>query len=97
MKAFRALYQHTPEASKGNAFCWDDGTPSIFMASRTFVANVNGESASQTAARAVQQFEATTGRSRGTVYGISRKSDAASEQFQLAARSKARAPGHYRG
>jgi hypothetical protein len=92
-------YRNTPRASKGNAFCWDDGTPSIFMGTRTFMANANGESVSQTAARAVHQFEQDTGRSRGTVYGISAKSEKLAEEFQhrVHVNSKGRAPGHYKG
>lgn len=66
-----------------SAFHWrDDPRPSIFMSSRTFVANVNGKSASQTASQAVQRHEEETGRSRGTVFGISAKSDKAAEEFQ---------------
>jgi hypothetical protein len=85
--------------SSGNAFDVESrNEPSIFMAHRTFVANANGESQSQTATRAVQKFERQTGKSRGTVYGISKKSDAAAEEFQhRIAERKTRAPGHYRG
>jgi hypothetical protein len=82
------------------AFHWrEEIRPSIFATDRAFVPNQNGESASQVASRAVQEHEQRTGRSRGTVYGISKASDAAAEEFnhRVHLRNKGRAPGHYRG
>ena len=32
------LYQHTPEASKGNAFAWCDGKRSVFLGDPIFKA-----------------------------------------------------------
>jgi hypothetical protein len=81
-------------------FHWREETRlSIFATDKAFTPNVNGESQSQTATRAVQDFEEKTGRSRGTVFGISKASDKASEEFQrrVHQRTKGRAPGHYRG
>jgi len=92
---FKALYQHTPEASKGNAFCWDTGRPSIFMADRTFKPTESGDSLSQTASRAVQEFEQSNGRNPGTLYGLSAKSDKAAEEFQHRI-AKKRTASHYR-
>lgn len=84
--------------SQGNTFDWDTGQPSIFMSVRGVVANANGESASQVAARAVNRHERETGRSRGTIFGLSRASDKVAEEFQRQiALHKRRAPGHYRG
>ncbi len=41
------LYQHTNKASKGNGFCWDTGTPSIFAADKEYKVWKDGKSQSQ--------------------------------------------------
>lgn len=83
-----------------NAFNWKkDPRPSVFAADARFVANKHGKSVSQTASESQQEYEAKNGKSRGTVYGISKKSDEAAEEFTRRTQVKAgksRAPGHYR-
>jgi hypothetical protein len=57
-----------------------DKSPTVFAADRSFTPNVHGESQSQTSARSVQEFEKKTGRSRGSITGISQKSDKAIDE-----------------
>lgn len=92
---FVPTYQFTPEASKESAFAWlVNPRPSIFSGLRSFAVDDSGN-----ASRAVQRFEEETGRSRGTIYGISEASDKAAAEFQdrIAVRKKSRPAGHYRG
>ena len=58
-------------------FRWAEFPQSSIFTGRAFTSDDSG-----TASRAVQAFEDKTGRSRGTVFGISKKSDEKSEEFQ---------------
>jgi len=80
--AFVPTYQFEPASSKGSAFCWITGEPSIFMADRSYtVASDKGESRSELATRVTREFELTHGRSRGSIFGISEAADKQAEEF----------------
>lgn len=95
--AFEPTYQFTPRASKNCAFAWITGEPTAFSSDRGFAANRNGESTSQCATRTTLQHEIATGRSRGTVFGISKASDEAAEEFQHRIGQRNRAAGLRKG
>jgi hypothetical protein len=91
--AFEPTYQFTPAASKDTAFAWMTGEPSIFSRSRAFMVFETGRGASEAASVAVREHEERTGRSPGTLMGLSKSSDEKSEEFtrRLMASRKARA------
>lgn len=91
---FEPSYQFTPGASKNNAFAWASPLrPSIFT-ERNFMAFKDGKSASDIATDAVKKRERESGISPGSIYGISKASDKACEEFQRRSleKKKARAP-----
>lgn len=90
---FVPSYQFTPSASKDTAFAWVTGEPSIFSRSRAFMVFETGRGASEAASVAVREHEERTGRSPGTVYGISEASDKRAAEFtvQKMARKRRRA------
>ena len=54
---------------------WKDGEPSIFAAVKSMRPNKSGLSTSLTATQTVTAFQEETGRSRGTLRGLSRAAD----------------------
>lgn len=72
------LYQHTAAASKNNAFCWDDGAPSIFAADTAFTPlGKQRLSRQELATQAIDRYEAETGVNRGTIRHLTAKSEKA--------------------
>ncbi len=68
--------------SQGNAFTlWRTEPGSVFTKDALFQSNKSGTTRSLVATQVQIKHEKTTGRSRGTVPGISAKSDAGSEEF----------------
>lgn len=68
------LYQHTRGASQANAFNWADGTPSIFAGDTRFCPlGQRAMSSSAIATTAIERKTARTGKSPGTITGISKR------------------------
>lgn len=63
--------------------------PSIFSSDGAFTPRSNGKTTSQTASEAVTAFMDRTGRSPGTMYGISAAADARSERTTYERRQRA--------
>jgi hypothetical protein len=70
------MYQHTPGASKGNDFCWDNGVRSIFSTDTSFTPKgKQGKTKSQISTEIVDDYFKATGKSRGTIKGISKQAE----------------------
>lgn len=68
-------YQHTPDASKNNAFNWRTSEPSIFLQGKGFAVDATGLTKSQQMTMKVEQITKATGRSPGTISGMSPAGD----------------------
>jgi hypothetical protein len=71
-----------------NAFNWrEDPRPSIFLGGSDFTAYSTGKTRAQTTTAAVERITKATGRSPGTLTGISRSADETTLQFVARNRS----------